>query len=159
VAQAQQAAQERSSSGGSGLENRLRDYLARTDRPEIQYDSLKWDIERMMQDPKSSPEIARNRLSKFDKETFMAVLTANDKLSRRDIENLSNKVDESRHRAISKLEQIENETRRRIESTKQGALQQAENARKTAATAAWWLFGTAIVSGLASAAGGLIAIL
>ena len=155
VAQARQ----KSSSSGSGLENRLRDYLARTDRPEIQYDSLKWDIERMMQDPKSSPEIARNRLSKFDKETFMAVLTANEKLSRRDIENLSNKVDESRHRAISKLEQIENETKRRIESTKQGALQQAENARKTAATAAWWLFGTAIVSGLASAAGGLIAIL
>lgn len=155
----QQTASAKTTQAGSGLEARLRDYLSRTQRPEIQYDSLKWDIERIMNDPKSSPEIVRSRLQRFDKETFISLLTANDKISRRDIENLANKVDESRNRVIETTHKIEAETTRRIAQAKQESLHQAENVRKTAAAAAWWLFGTAIISGLASAAGGLVAIL
>jgi hypothetical protein len=155
----QQTASAKVSETGSGLETRLRDYLSRTQRPEIQYDSLKWDIERIMNDPKSSPEIVRNRLQRFDKETFISLLTANDKISRSDIDILANKVDESRNRVIETTHKIEAETTRRIAQAKQESLHQAENVRKTAAAAAWWLFGTAIVSGLASAAGGLVAIL
>jgi hypothetical protein len=33
-----------------------------------------------------------------------------------------------------------------------------ENARKTAAVASWWLVGTAVVSGVASLLGGMLAI-
>lgn len=143
----------------SGLKARLHNYLARTGRPEIQYDALKHDIEHIMEDPQSSPEVARKRLGRMDRETIIALLTANDKLSRQDIEKLTDRVYASRDQVIGKLEQLETETRRRIESTKQRALQQAENARQTAAVAAWWLFGTAVVSGVASAVGGLIATL
>ncbi len=157
--QMKSAADGQSRQKSSGLEARLRDYLARTDRPEIQYDTLKWDIERIMNDPKSSPDIIKNRLSQFDRETFIELLTANDKISRNDINRLADKVDESRNRVIQKVNQVETETRRRIEEAKQASLRQAENARKTAAAAAWWLFGTAVLSGIASAAGGLVAIL
>ncbi|WPP50163.1 hypothetical protein [Catalinimonas niigatensis] len=155
----QNAVGAKASQAGSGLEARLRDYLSRTHRPEIQYDSLKWDIEKMMNDPKSSPDIIKNRLQRFDKETFIALLTANDKISRRDIDNLANKVDESRNRVLDTVHKIEAETNRRIEQAKQESLHQAENVRKTAAAAAWWLFGTAVVSAIASAAGGWVAIL
>ncbi|WKN29893.1 hypothetical protein PZB74_13050 [Porifericola rhodea] len=155
----QNTAGKRASDSGSALESRLRDYLQRTERPEIQYDSIKWDIERMMNDPKSSPEIIKNRLNSFDKETFISLLTANEKISRKDIENLSNKVEESKNRVIEITNKIEQESSRRLEKAKQQSLQQAENMRKTAAAAAWWLFATAVVSGLASAAGGWVAIL
>ncbi len=155
----QQSAKSNASSAGSGLEGRLSEYLSRTERPEIQYESLKWDVERIMNDPKSSPEIIKNRLQQFDKETFIALLTANDKISRRDIENLANKVDETKNRVIETAHKIETETSRRLEQVKQESLHQAENLRKTAAAAAWWLFATAVVSGIASAAGGLVAIL
>lgn len=140
------------------FEERIRQYLNGLNRPELQYDSLKWDIERILHDPKSSPRILRSRLSQFDKETFMALLTSNDKISRRDVENLSHKVDETRQRILTKVEQLEREAERKAEQAKQAALHQAENTRKTAATAAWWLFATALVSGAASALGGLVAI-
>jgi len=159
AASAQQQADGQSRQRAAGLENRLRDYLSRTNRPEIQYDTLKWDIERIMNDPKSSPQIVRNRLSQFDRETFVQLLTANDKISRQDIHRLADKVDQTRQQVIDKVTEVEVETQRRIEQAKQEALLQAENARKTAAAAAWWLFGTAVVSGIAAAAGGLVAIL
>lgn len=146
------------SQSSNKFEERMRQYLMGLNRPELQYDSLKHDVERILHDPKSSPRIIRSRLSQFDKETFMALLTSNDRISRQDVENLSNKVDETRQQLLTKVEGLEREAQHKAEQAKQAALHQAENARKTAATAAWWLFATALISGLASAAGGLVAI-
>ncbi|MGB3587144.1 MAG: hypothetical protein WBA23_11420 [Tunicatimonas sp.] len=145
-------------STGNGGEDKIRQYLDGLNRPELQYDSLKWDVEKMMNDPKAAPGILKNRLSQFDKETFMALLTSNDRISRRDVENISNQVDSTRQQVLTKVDELERETMRRTEQAKQAALHQAENTRKTAATAAWWLFATAIASGAAAAVGGMLAI-
>ena len=87
----------------------------------------------------------------------MTLLTSNDRLSRQDVENLSQQIDQSKQRVITKLDETEPRTRQAVEDAKQAALHQAENARKTAAAAAWWLFATAVVSGGAAALGGWIA--
>jgi hypothetical protein len=147
-----------SSTRKGGFEDRMRQYLNGLNRPELQYDSLKWDIEKIMNDPKTAPSVLKHRLSQFDKETFMALLTSNDRISRHDINKIGDKVDETRQQVLSKVDQIEREASRRTEQAKQMAFHQAENARKTAASAAWWLFATALVSGAAAALGGLVAI-
>ena len=125
-------------------QQKMKTYLDGLGRPELQYDSLKRDLEKIMHDPKHSPEVIKNRLSKFDRETMVALLTSNDRVSRRDIENIVRRVDESKNTLLAKAEQFEAETRIQAEKAKQAALHQAENARKTAASAAWWLFGTAV---------------
>ena len=48
--------------------------------------------------------------------------------------------------------------RRKLEEVKQEALEKAEDAREASATAAWWLVATAIVSAIASAIGGMVAL-
>ena len=140
-------------------EGKLKTYFDSMNRPELQYDSLKRDVEKIMNDPKAAPGVIKNRLSRFDRETLMALLTSNDRLSRRDIENLSGKIDESKSSVLSKVDEIERETTIALERAKQEALHQAENTRKTAASAAWWLFATAVVSGVAAALGGWVAII
>jgi hypothetical protein len=50
------------------------------------------------------------------------------------------------------------EAQRRLEEVKYQAQRQAEETRKAAASAAWWLFGTAAVSAFASALAGFIAV-
>ena len=140
-------------------QQKIKTYLDGLGRPELQYDSLKRDLEKIMHDPKHSPEVIKNRLSKFDRQTLTALLTSNDRISRRDIENIVRRVDESKNNLLARAEQLESETRIQAEKAKQAALHQAENARKTAASAAWWLFGTAVVSGFAAALGGWLAII
>ncbi len=140
-------------------EGKLKGYFDSLNRPELQYDSLKRDVKKIMNDPQAAPEVIKNRLSRFDRETLMALLTSNDRLSRRDIENLSGKFDESKSNVLSKVDEIERETAIALERAKQEALHQAENTRKTAASAAWWLFATAVVSGIAAALGGWVAII
>ncbi|MGB3851909.1 MAG: hypothetical protein WA958_18210 [Tunicatimonas sp.] len=140
-------------------EGKLKAYFDGLNRPELQYESLKWDVEKIMNDPKVAPQVLKSRLSQFDRETMMALLTSNDRLSRRDIENLSTKIDESKSNVMKKVEEIDRETSIALERAKQEALHQAENTRKTAASAAWWLFATAVVSGVAAALGGWVAII
>jgi hypothetical protein len=140
-------------------EGRLKRYFDSLNRPELQYESLKWDMEKIMHDPKVAPQVLKNRLSRFDRETLMALLTSNDRLSRKDIENLSSKIDESKSNVLRKVEEVDREVSIALERAKQEALHQAENTRKTAASAAWWLFATAVVSGAAAALGGWVAII
>ena len=140
-------------------EGRLKRYFDSLNRPELQYESLKWDVEKIMHDPKVAPQVLKNRLSRFDRETLMALLTSNDRLSRKDVENLSSKIDESKSNVLRKVEEVDREVSIAIERAKQEALHQAENTRKTAASAAWWLFATAVVSGAAAALGGWVAII
>ncbi len=163
-AQTSVAEQKDQASGKAGqlspqAEGKLKNYLDGLNRPELQYERLKWDMEKIMNDPKVAPQVIKNRLSSFDRETLMALLTSNDRLSRRDIENLSGKIDESKSSVLSKVDEIERETAIALERAKQEALHQAENTRQTAASAAWWLFATAVVSGVAAALGGWIAII
>jgi len=53
---------------------------------------------------------------------------------------------------------VQQEAQRRLEDVKRQAKKQAEETRKAAASAAWWLFGTAIVSAAFSALGGALAV-
>ena len=140
-------------------EERMKNYLDGLGRPELQYDSLKRDIEKVIHDPKVAPQVIRRRIDQFDRETLMALLTSNDRLSRRDVENLSQRIDETKRRVLTKVEDTERQVEIALERAKQEALHQAENARKTAASAAWWLFATAVVSGAAAALGGWVAVI
>lgn len=140
-------------------ESKLKAYFDGLNRPELQYESLKWDVEKIMNDPKAAPQVIKSRLSRFDRETLMALLTSNDRLSRKDVENLSSKIDESKNNVLKKVEEVDREVSIALERAKQEALHQAENTRKTAASAAWWLFATAVVSGVAAALGGWVAII
>ena len=140
-------------------EAKVRNYLDGLGRPELQYDSLKWDLEKIMNDPKVAPQVIKRRIEQFDRETLMSLLTSNERLSRSDVEGLSRRIDETKRRVLTRMEETERQAEIALERAKQEALHQAENARKTAAAAAWWLFGTAVASGAAAALGGWVAIL
>ncbi len=146
-----------SDESSSATEEKLRGYLNGLNRPELQYESLKWDVEKIMNDPKAAPEIIKHRINQFDRETMMALLTSNDRLSRNDVENIVQRIDQSKQQVLSKVDETERRTKQVMAEAKQTALHQAENARRTAAAAAWWLFATAVVSGGAAALGGWLA--
>ena len=138
---------------------KIKNYFNSLERPELSYDNLKWDIEQIMKDPKTSFSILRNRLQQFDRETLIALLSSNERISRENAENFISKIEESKNKVLSEVERLEKEAERKVEELKQEALHQIENTRKTAASAAWWLFATAVVSGIAAALGGWVALL
>ncbi len=144
--------------GASGFERKIQAYFDSLDRPEFDYEMIKRDFQHIFHDPKSTFDVLKNHLSKYDRASLIALLSSRDNISRKHAERMVAKVEEARDTVIQKAEQVEYEVKSKVRQLKDAALQEAENARKAAATAAWWLFATAVVSGAASAVGGMLAI-
>ncbi|AFZ24477.1 hypothetical protein Cylst_2246 [Cylindrospermum stagnale PCC 7417] len=138
---------------------RVRNYLNSLDRPELNYDSIKRDIRTLLEDPHAGFDALRDRLSHFDRDTLVAVLSSREDISEEDANRIIDQIERARNTVLQRAERIQQETQRRLEEVKHQAQRQAEETRKAAATAAWWLFATATVSAIFSALGGAIAVL
>jgi hypothetical protein len=159
------AASESASKGGAQLaglpkeaEDRIREYMSSIGRPEFDYDRIRLDFERMLHDPKASLKILRARMKLYDRDSLVALLSSRKDVSEEDAERMVSKIEEARDNVLQRAENLENEVRRRLTRAKQMALHEAENVRKASATAAWWMVGTAVVSGAFSALGAALAI-
>jgi hypothetical protein len=137
---------------------KIRDYLNSLERPELNYESIQDDFRKLFDDPQAGFESLKHRLSQFDRDTLVAVLSSREDISEADVNRILDKIEETRTGVLHQAEQIQHEVQRRFHQVKEQAQKQAIETQKAAASAAWWLFGTAIVSLAASALAGTIAV-
>ncbi|MEH2239385.1 MFS transporter [Nostoc sp.] len=140
-----------------GVFGRIRNYLNSLDRPELNYDNIKRDVRTFFDDPQAGFDALRDRLSSFDRETLVAIMSSREDISEEDANGIIDQIERARNTVLQRAERIQQEAQRRLEQVKHQAQRQAEETRKAAATAAWWLFATASVSAVFSALGGAIA--
>ncbi|WP_138502802.1 MFS transporter [Nostoc sp. PA-18-2419] len=141
-----------------GVFGRIRNYLNSLDRPELNYDSIKRDVRTFFEDPQSGFDALRDRLSSFDRDTLVAIMSSREDISEEDANRIVDQIERARNTVLQRAERLQQEAQRRLEEVKHQAQRQAEETRKAAATAAWWIFATAVVSGVFSAVGGAIAV-
>ena len=141
-----------------GILGRIRDYLNSLDRPELNYDSIKTDVRTLFYDPKAGFEALRDRLGSFNRETLVAVLSSREDISEDDANRVIDQVEAARANVLRRADRIQEEAQRRLDQVKHQAQKQVKETQKAAANAAWWLFGTAIVSGAVAALGGALAV-
>ncbi len=141
-----------------GVFGRIRNYLNSLDRPELNYDGIKRDVRTVFEDPQAGFDALRDRLSSFDRETLVAIMSSREDISEEDANRIIDQIERARNTVLQRAERLQHEAQRRLEEVKHQAQRQAEETRKAAATAAWWLFATAIVSATFSVIGGAIAV-
>jgi hypothetical protein len=136
----------------------LRDYLNRLERPELNYESIKNDLGNLFNDPGASFQALRDRLNQFDRNTLIAILSSRKDISEADANRLVAQIEGTRERILHQAEKMQNEAKLRLEEVKIQTQRQAEETRKAAAVASWWLFSTALISAIASASAGAIGV-
>ncbi|BAZ49980.1 hypothetical protein NIES4103_25930 [Nostoc sp. NIES-4103] len=141
-----------------GVFERIRYYLNSLDRPELNYDGIKHDVRQLFDDPQAGFDALRDRLSSFNRDTLVAIMSSREDISEEDANRIIDQVERARNTVLQRAERLQHEAQRRLEEVKHQAQRQAEETRKAAATAAWWLFATAIVSAIFAALGGAIAV-
>ncbi|MBD2596943.1 MFS transporter [Nostoc spongiaeforme FACHB-130] len=141
-----------------GIFARIRYYLNSLDRPELNYDGIKHDVRQLFDDPQAGFDALRDRLSSFNRDTLVAIMSSREDISEEDANRIIDQVERARNTVLQRAERIQQEAQRRLEEVKRQAQKQAEETRKAAATAAWWLFATAVVSAIFAAFGGAIAV-
>ncbi|MGF1520152.1 MAG: MFS transporter [Nodosilinea sp.] len=151
--------QERVASVVRSIFARIRNYLESLGRPELDYYGIRRDLQQLMDDPQAGLESLRVRLGQVDRGTLVALLSSHDAISEVDADRIVGQVEDVRDTALSKAEQLEHAVESRLAEIKHQAYQQVEDTRKTAETAAWWIFATATVSAISAAAAGSLAVL
>lgn len=141
-----------------GIFARIRNYLNSLERPELNYEGIQHDIRQLFEDPQAGFEALRDRLSHFNRETLVAIFSSREDISEADVNRIIDRIEHARNMVLQRAEQLQHEAQHRLEQLKHQAQRQAEETRKAAANAAWWLFATAVVSGISAALGGSIAV-
>jgi hypothetical protein len=137
---------------------KLRDYLNSLERPELNYEGIQRDFRRLFADPEAGVEALKQRLSHFDRQTLVALISSRRDISEADANRLIDRLESTRDSILGQAERVQQETQRRIREAKEQARRQAIATQKMAAGAAWWLFGTGAVSLAAAAIAGMLAI-
>jgi hypothetical protein len=140
------------------LFGKVRDYLNSLERPELNYEGIQADFSKLFDDPQAGLEALGDRVSNFDRDTLVAVLSSREDISQADANRIIDKIEATRDSVLSRANQVQVEVKKRYKAVQKQARQQAIETQKVAAGAAWWLFGTAISSLAASAAAGIIAV-
>lgn len=153
-----QMVQDKFQSAMDGIFGKIRDYLNSLDRPELNYEGIKRDFRKVFDDPQAGFDAIKERLGEFDRGTLVALLSSRSDISETDAHRIVDQMEGARDSVLLRSERLQNETKKRIKQLKNKAKQQAEDAREAAATAAWWLFGTALTSVVVSALAGAIAV-
>lgn len=137
---------------------RIRRYLNSLEREELNYDGIRQDIRRLFSDPQAGFEALRDRLSHFNRDTLVAILSSRDDISEADANRIIDQIETARNNVLQQAERLQQSALVKIEDVKRQAQKQAIETRKAAEIATWWLFGTALTSAIVSAVAGAIAV-
>lgn len=140
------------------LQDQIRAYLDSLDRPELSYEGIKNDFIKLFNDPQAGADALRARLSQVDRGTLTALLSSNPNISEAQANRIVDQIEAARDTVLGQAEYVQQETQRRLSQIKHQAQKQAIAIQKMAAGAAWWLFGTAFTSLIASAIAGFLAV-
>ena len=136
----------------------IRDYLDSLDRPELDYYGIKRDVRTLFDDPQAGFSAIRGRLSQFDRDTLVALVSSHDRISETDANRVLDQIESARDNVVQRAEKLEQQVESRLNAIKTQTQQQIEDTKKAAEAAAWWLFGTALISAIVAALGGLLAV-
>lgn len=150
--------QQRLKSVIDGIFAKIRHYLNSLNRPELNYEGIQQDFVKVFDDPQAGFEALRARLSQFDRDTLIAILSSREDISEEDAKRIVNQIETARDSVLQRAERIQLEVQKRLSSIKEQTKKQAVEAKKAVADAAWWLLGTAVTSLVASAVGGAVAV-
>jgi nucleoid DNA-binding protein len=137
---------------------RIRNYLNSLNRPELNYEGIQQDFAKLFDDPQAGFEALRDRLSQFDRDTLVAILSSRQDISQEDANQIINRIEAARDSVLHRGERIQQEVNKRLSDIKEQTKKQAIETKKAVAGAAWWLFNTAFVSLVASAIAGALAV-
>ena len=109
-----------------------------------------------MDDQKENLNDVKNRLVNTNKDDVIALVTNNTKIDRKEINKVVDSFEDAKSKVLQNVQEIEDTARGKLKVLERKAVIQAEHARETAASAAWWLVVSAVFSACAAIGGSMV---
>lgn len=93
---------------GKEYREKVEQYLRETDKEELNPDKLKEDLDRILNDPQTTPQILEERVNKFDRSTLKSLIRNMDGMDDEKTEEYVNKAEEALEMIKEKAKKIQN---------------------------------------------------
>jgi hypothetical protein len=154
LVQQAQAAKDQVQDAAQSVSDRTRKYR---DALESSYKDIQHDVRKLFDDPEAGLDGLRDRLSQFDRETLVDLLSSRTDLSEEQVNQIIDQIEAARDRVLQRAERIQTKVEEQLKQLQHQAKEQAEEVQKTVASAAWWLLGTALTSVATATIAGILA--
>jgi hypothetical protein len=128
------------------MERKVAAFLDRTGRDELAYAELKQDVMDMVDEPRQSVDVIKARIDQFDRDTIRALVTNNRFINDEHIDRVVETIEDAKQTVANKLQSADKKIHQVARNLQRKAVIKAEQARKLAAVAAWWLVASAVLS-------------
>ncbi|BAY42730.1 hypothetical protein SAMD00079811_03080 [Scytonema sp. HK-05] len=89
------------------FEANLEDYLRNTNKEELNPESIKRDLQLLLQDPRAGIGSLGDRISKFDRSTLVALLSQREDISEEEANRIVDQIESARHSIVEQFQQIQ----------------------------------------------------
>jgi hypothetical protein len=89
------------------FEANLEDYLRNTNKEELNPESIKRDLQLLLQDPRAGIGSLGDRVSKFDRSTLVALLSQREDISEEEANRIVDQIESARHSIVEQFQQIQ----------------------------------------------------
>ena len=137
----------------------IAEYINVDDSPQAMqdYSVLKRDLVKAMNNPSDTLTILQNRLKTFNPDAIVAALPVRANSTADAKSQLLQTLNEAKAEVEMKANELQTKAHGALRQAERRAVIEAEHARKTAASAAWWLVVSIVVSGVAALGGAILA--
>ncbi|GAB4525319.1 MAG: hypothetical protein Tsb0014_04600 [Pleurocapsa sp.] len=97
------------------FQSAIADYLRSTDRAELSPAGIKRDVQLLLNDPRAGAESLKERLSKFDRDTLVALLTQREDISEADVNRIVDEILAVRDNVLAQLQMVQNKIKSAID--------------------------------------------
>ncbi|HET8885929.1 MAG TPA: hypothetical protein VFM70_06200 [Salinimicrobium sp.] len=139
------------------IETLITDFLKGSSRTSTDFSILKNHFMDSLHGSGDNLSDIKRSLKRTDKDTILSWLKNHTMVEQEHIDSVMNSFEEAKTSVLDKVQRIEDEATKKIENLKRKAVIEAENTRKNAAAAAWWVVASSVVSAVAAILGSLVA--
>jgi hypothetical protein len=93
----------------------IADYLRSTDKAELSPTSIKRDIQLLLNDPRAGAESLKERLTHFDRDTLVALLSQREDISEADVNQVVDRILEVRDSVLAQLQMVQDKIKSAID--------------------------------------------
>jgi ElaB/YqjD/DUF883 family membrane-anchored ribosome-binding protein len=115
--------QERVQNEASELRQRVESYLRNTSKEELNPEGIERDLKTLLDDPKAGVSVIRTRLSQFDRDTLVQLLSQRDDLSEEQVNEVLNKAESVRDNLLQAPQKLADKAKEQYEQTTQSLSQ------------------------------------
>jgi putative NIF3 family GTP cyclohydrolase 1 type 2 len=98
------------------FEANLENYLRNTNKEELNPDSIKRDLQLLLKDPRAGFSSLGDRVSKFDRSTFVALLSQREDISEEEANRIAEQVESSYQSTIEQFQKVQQTVQSTIDS-------------------------------------------